>query len=92
MFTYDVMIDAVQTGKKTAVGALVTNKAVKDAMIGFIDAQTEYTKTAAKSFQDLVTTMTSESVKSAQDAAKFDYVKFGEGVMRAYQNFGTVGK
>ena len=92
MFTYDAVIDAVQTSKKTAVTTFVTNKAVKDAMIGFIDAQTEYTKNAAKSFQDLFTTVTAETVKSAHESAKFDYVKFGEGIMKAYQNFGIAGK
>ena len=30
-------------------------------------------------------TVSSEAVKAAQNAMKFDYAKFGEGVMKAYQ-------
>ena len=48
MFTYDAIIDAVQTSKKTWVNTFVTNATAKDAMVKFIDSQTDYTKTAAK--------------------------------------------
>lgn len=85
MFTADAMIDTIQTGKKTMVNTFVTNPAIKDAMIQFIDAQAEYTKKAMKSGMDTVTLMTSEAVKATQEAMKFDYTKFGEGVMKAYQ-------
>lgn len=85
MFTADAMIDTIQTGKKTMVNTFVTNSAIKDAMIQFIDAQAEYTKKAMKSGMDTVTVMTSEAVKATQEAMKFDYAKFGEGVMKAYQ-------
>jgi len=84
MFTYDAMIDTVQTGKKTMVNTFVTNDAVKDAMIKFIDAQADYTKKAFKSGLDAMTVVTSEAVKATQEAMKFDYTKFGEGVMKAY--------
>lgn len=84
MFTYDAVIDTVQTGKKTMVNTFVTNEAVKDAMIRFIDAQADYTKSAFKSGLDTVTVLTSETVKATQEAMKFDYTKFGEGVMKAY--------
>lgn len=85
MFTADAFIDTVQTGKKTFVNTFVTNETVKTAMIEFIEAQAEYTKKAAKVGQDTFTTLASESVKTFQNATKFDYAKFGEGVMKAYQ-------
>jgi hypothetical protein len=50
----------------------------------FIDNQTEYTKKAAKATLDASTTVVQESIKHVQDAAKFDYAKFGEGIMKAY--------
>jgi hypothetical protein len=53
-------------------------------MIKFIDSQAEYTKKAAKVGMDTFTTLTSEAVKVGQEAMKFDYSKFGEGIMKAY--------
>lgn len=84
MFTADAFIDTVQTGKKTWVNTFVTNDAMKDAMIKFIDNQAEYTKKAIKATTDAATTVASETVKAVQEATKFDYVKFGEGIMKAY--------
>ena len=84
MFTADAIIDAVQTGKKTWVNTFVTNETVKESMIKFIDSQAEYTKKASKVGMDTVSTITSEAVKAAQEAAKFDYTKLGEGIMKAY--------
>jgi ATP phosphoribosyltransferase len=84
MFTADAIIDTVQTGKKTFVNTFVTNEAIKDSMVKFIDAQAEYTKKAAKVGMDTFTSVASESLKAAQEATKFDYVKFGEGIMKAY--------
>ncbi len=84
MFTADAIIDTVQTGKKTFVNTFVTNETVKESMIKFIDAQAEYTKKAAKVGMDTFTTLSTEMVKAGQDAMKFDYAKFGEGVMKAY--------
>ena len=84
MFTLDTAIDAIQTGKKTFVNTFVQNETAKDAMIKFIDAQADYTKKAAKVGLDTMTTLTQEMVKAGQDAMKFDYAKFGEGVMKAY--------
>jgi len=84
MFTADTLIDTVQTGKKTLVNTFITNETAKDAMIKFIDAQSDYTKKAAKVSMDTFTTLSSEMVKASQNAMKFDYVKFGEGIMKAY--------
>jgi len=75
MFTADAVIDAVQTGKKTFVNTFVTNEAVKAPLIKFIDAQADYTKKAAKVSMDTFTSLTSEAVKQAQEATKFDFNK-----------------
>jgi hypothetical protein len=85
MFTFDAMIDAVQTSKKTFVNTFVTNDKIKTALVDFIDAQTEYTKSASKVGMDTFSTVAKETVSAAQNAAKFDYTKFGEGIMKAYQ-------
>jgi ATP phosphoribosyltransferase len=84
MFTADAIIDTVQTGKKQFVNTFVQNETVKEAMVKFIDAQADYTKKAAKVGMDTFTTLTTEMVKASQDAMKFDYTKFGEGIMKAY--------
>lgn len=84
MFTYDATIDAVQTGKKQFVKTFVTDEKIADALNQFIDNQTEYTKKAVKATIDAGTTVVQETVKHAQEAAKFDYTKFGEGIMKAY--------
>ena len=85
MFTLDATIDAVQTGKKQFVKTFVQNEKIADAMNTFIDEQASYTKKAAKVGTDTFATLTSEMVKTTQEAMKFDYTKFGEGIMKAYQ-------
>lgn len=84
MFTADAIIDTVQHGKKQFVKTFVQNDAAATAMNSFIDAQADYTKKAAAVGMDTFTTLTTEMVKSMQNAAKFDYTKFGEGIMKAY--------
>jgi len=84
MFTLDATIDAVQTGKKQFVKTFVQNEKIAEAMNSFIDAQASYTKQAAKVGSDTFATLSSEMVKTAQEATKFDYTKFGEGIMKAY--------
>jgi len=84
MFTLDATIDAVQTGKKQFVKTFVQNEKVAEAMNTFIDAQASYTKQAVKVGSDTIATLSSEMVKTAQEATKFDYTKFGEGIMKAY--------
>ena len=75
MFTLDQTIDTVQTGKKTFVNTFVQNEAIKSSMIKFIDAQADYTKKAVKAGTDVVAQITSESVKAAQEATKYDFTK-----------------
>jgi 23S rRNA maturation mini-RNase III len=76
MFTLDTTIDAVQTAKKTFVNTVFANHdAVAKALNGFVDAQTEYTKSAVKAGTNAATQLTSEAVKAAQDVAKYDYAK-----------------
>ena len=84
MFTTDAIIDTVQTGKKQFVKTFVTNEAVATAMNSFVDAQADYTKKAFKVGVDTFTTLSSEMIKANQEAMKFDYSKFGEGIMKAY--------
>jgi hypothetical protein len=85
MFTSEAIIDAVQTGKKTFVNTFVTNEAVKESMIKFIDAQADYTKRASKVGLDTATTLTSEAMKQVQEVVKFDYVKAGQEFFKAFQ-------
>ena len=84
MFTLDATIDAVQTGKKQFVKTFVQNEKIAEAMNTFIDAQASYTKQAAKVGTDTFATLSSEMVKTSQEAMKFDYTKFGEGIMKDY--------
>ncbi len=84
MFTADAIIDTVQNGKKQFVKTFVQNETAAQAMNNFIDAQAEYTKKAAKVGMDTMTTLGTEMVKATQNAMKFDYAKFGEGIMKAY--------
>ena len=85
MFTSEALIDAVQNGKKTFVNTFVTNEAVKESMIKFIDAQADYTKRASKVGLDTATTLTSEAMKQVQEVVKFDYVKAGQEFFKAFQ-------
>jgi len=84
MFTSDAIIDAVQNSKKQFVKTFVTNEAVAAAMNSFVEAQAEYTKQAAKVGQDCASTLMNEAVKAVRESNKFDYNKFGEGIMKAY--------
>jgi len=85
MFTADTMIDTIQNGKKQFVKTFVTNETIATSMNQFIDSQAEYTKKAFKASTDAATGIMQESIKLAQTASKFDYAKFGEGIMKAYQ-------
>ena len=84
MFTVDATIDTVQGAKKQFVKTFIQNETAATAMNEFIDAQAEYTKKAAKVGIDTFTVLASETTKAMQNAMKFDYAKFGEGIMKAY--------
>ena len=84
MFTPDNVIDTIQTTKKQYITTYVTNKVVADALNQFVDTQTEYTKSIVKAGTDAFTTLTQETIKATQSSLKFDYAKFGEGIMKAY--------
>jgi hypothetical protein len=86
MFTFDTTIDAVQNGKKQFVNTFVVNDTVKEALNSFVDAQTQYTKSAIKASSDTAASVAKEMTKSMSEAAKFDYAKFGEGIMKAYNS------
>lgn len=88
MFIVDATIDTVQNGKKQFVKTFVQNETAAAAMNSFIEAQAEYTKKAMAVGVDTFTTLSTEAVKSMQNAAKFDYTKFGEGIMKAYSATG----
>ena len=85
MFTTDAIIDSVQNGKKTFVKTFVQNETVAEAMNDFVDQQTSYTKKAVAATTDMLTVVSSETVKAIQAASKFDYIKFGEGILSSYQ-------
>jgi len=85
MFTADTMIDTIQNGKKQFVKTFVTNETMATSMNQFVDIQAEYTKKAFKASTDAATALMQEAIKVTKDASKFDYVKFGEGIMKAYQ-------
>jgi len=85
MFTADTMIDTIQNGKKQFVKTFVTNETMANSMNQFVDIQAEYTKKAFKASTDAATVLMQEAIKVTKDASKFDYVKFGEGIMKAYQ-------
>ena len=84
MFTIDSTIDAIQTGKKTFVNTFVLNKDIAAALNDFVDAQSDYTKKAAKASTDTMTTLISESVKVAQSAGKIDYVGMLDKMVEAF--------
>jgi hypothetical protein len=92
MFTFDVAIDMVQTGKKQFVKTFVTNEKVADALNDFIDAQTEYTKQAVATTTRTATTLGKEAMNNLETVAKFDYAKFNDGVLKAFQSMTKTAK
>ena len=86
MFTLDATIDTIQTGKKTFVNTVFANhEKIAEALNQFVDAQTAYTKTAAKAGSDVATKLSAESVKLVQEVAKFDYSKAYDSFVKAFQ-------
>ena len=88
MFTADTVIDSIQNSKKQFVKTFVTNEHIAESMNHFIDTQAEYTKKAMKATTDAATEIMQETQKVMRETAKFDYTKFGEGIMKAYQATG----
>lgn len=84
MFTFDPVIDAMQSGKKSFISTFITNEKIAKVMNEFVDSQTVYTKEAFKATTTMLTDVLSETTKGMQDLTKFDYVKFGEGIMKGY--------
>lgn len=64
----NTFIDTVQGAKSQFLNTFVTDKGIRQSLQDFVDAQTSFTKTAAKSLQDVVT-------QSAEQALKFDVTK-----------------
>ena len=86
MFTIDTTIDAIQTGKKNFVNTVFANQEkVAEALNQFVDAQTAYTKSAAKAGTDVATKLSSETVKAVQEAAKFDFSKAYADLTKSFQ-------
>jgi hypothetical protein len=86
MFTYDAVIDAVQTGQKTMINTFVTNETVAKSMVEFVDAQGSYAKKTIKSTADTAAVVAQEMVKSAAELGKFDFAKFSEGVLSTFKD------
>ena len=85
MFTLDPAIDLIQTGKKNFVNTVFAqNSTIADALNGFVDAQTEYTKKAVKAGTDSATKITAEATKLTQEALKFNYFKAAEDAMKSF--------
>ena len=86
MFTFDTAIDTVQTGKKQFVKTFVNNEKIADALNEFIDAQTAYTKQAMGTATKTATVLGKEAMNQMETVVKFDYAKFNDGVLKAYQS------
>ena len=84
MFTPDNFVDTVQAAKKTWIKTFITNDHIAESMNHFVDSQADYTKKAFKATSDAAQEIATETVKAVKEGAKFDYSKFGEGIMKAY--------
>jgi hypothetical protein len=74
MFTSDTLIDTFTTAQKQAI-KFIQNEAVAKSLTEIVDAQAQTAKTAVKVGTDAFTTVGKEVVKTAQEAAKYDYSK-----------------
>ena len=72
--TAETLIDTFTTAQKQAI-KFVQNEAVAKSLTEIVDAQAQTAKTAVKVGTDAFTTVGKEVVKTAQDAAKYDYTK-----------------
>ena len=64
MFTFDSIIDSVQTAKKTFVETFVQDEKFKKELIKLVDAQTEFAKGQVKTTLSIAEAF----VKNASDA------------------------
>jgi len=85
MFNLDATIDQVQNSKKTMAKAIITNPEVSNLVEYYIDSQTAFVKSSTKFFTDLGQHVGNETIKAAQDAAKFDYIGYADRFVRAVQ-------
>ena len=74
MFTAENVIDSVTTAQKQAI-KFVENEAVAKSLTEIVEAQAQTAKTAVKVGTDAFTTVGKEIVKTATEAAKYDYSK-----------------
>ena len=72
--TADTVIDTFATAQKQAI-KFIQNEAVATSLTEIVDAQAQTAKTAVKVSTDAFTTVGKEMVKTAQEAAKYDYSK-----------------
>jgi hypothetical protein len=82
MFSLENVIDNIQTTKKTIAKTVINNEEMAKLVDSYIDSQTEFAKSSAKFANSLGQFVTQESVKLAQDAAKFDYLGYADRVLR----------
>lgn len=86
MFTLDTAIDTIQTSKKQFVSTVFAkHESVAKALNEFVDAQTAYTKSAAKAGTDVAAKLGTEATKLAQEVSKFDYTKAYEQFAKTFQ-------
>ena len=72
--TAENVIDTITTAQKQAI-KFIQNEAVAKSLTEIVDAQAQTAKTAIKVGTDAFTTVGKEVVKTAQEAAKYDYSK-----------------
>ena len=72
--TAENVIDTITTAQKQAI-KFIQNEAVAKSLTEIVDAQAQTAKTAVKVGTDAFTTVGKEVVKTAQEAAKYDYSK-----------------
>jgi hypothetical protein len=72
--TAENVIDTITTAQKQAI-KFIQNEAVAKSLTEIVDAQAETAKTAVKVGTNTFTTVGKEVVRTAQEAAKYDYSK-----------------
>jgi hypothetical protein len=70
MFTFDYIIDGVQTAKKQAIKTFVNHEVFAKQLNSFVDAETAFAKDAAKATTATATTLTQEITKATRETAE----------------------